>query len=150
MEILGRDGAKRPKLNDSGVSREELAKLVAQMFPTDRRKNVEREWDLSVDEARSVVEGSASQRTIDKILKHENGGWKVALPLLGAVIGTPIHTFIASEKQRLIDEAERYRREADELASAEAAVARALPSGVARALRVVAGRDGASHRRPTA
>lgn len=93
MEILGCDGGKRPILPldvewDTG-----LALYCAKRWPVGRRKAVIAEWDLTDDEARSVVEGKASKRIISKIWKHPRGGWEVALPVMGAVIGHPVSEF---------------------------------------------------------
>jgi len=85
MEILGRDGANFPILPLLRQSRDALARYCEARWPIGRRKAVEREWNLSPDEARGVIEATASAATIDKVWKA--GGWAVALPVLSSVIG---------------------------------------------------------------
>lgn len=107
MEILGSDGAKNPILPldvewDTGV-----ALYAAHRWPVGRRKAVAREWGLSEDEARAVVDGNASKRVLSKIWKHPRGGWAVALPVMGAVIGQPVHEFFRRQITDAAKEAER-------------------------------------------
>ena len=97
LEILRSDGEKHPTFPldvewDTG-----LAIYCRRRWPVGTRKAVQREWGLSVDDARSVVEGSASKRILSKIWKHPRGGWPVALPIMGAVIGIPIHDFFRQQ-----------------------------------------------------
>ena len=96
-----------------------LADYARRRWATHTIKNIEREWCLTTDEAKGLIRGQASLRTIEKILSHKNGGWRVALPILGGVIGHGLTDFIASEKDRLDHEAEQRRRRADELREAE-------------------------------
>lgn len=117
MEILGSGGEKHPILPldvewDTG-----LALYCERRWPVGRRKAVEAEWGLSVDDARSVVEGKASKRIISKIWKHPRGGWSVAIPVMGAVIGQPIEAFFRDQMKRAAREAER-AHEHQELAAA--------------------------------
>lgn len=108
VEILGSDGGNCPILPLERATRDALAKYAALRWPTGRRKAVEREWDLSPDEARGVTEASASASTIDKIWKHKRGGWAVLLPVMGAVIGHGLPEFIEQEKLRLRNERQAY------------------------------------------
>ncbi|HEY9219515.1 MAG TPA: hypothetical protein VIO94_15820 [Phenylobacterium sp.] len=101
MEILGRDGGKFPF---SRATREALSRYVTSMAPTGRRKWVEQQWDLTSDQARSVIEGTASAATLDMIWKHRRGGWAVLLPVMGAVIGHSFEDFISNEQERLSNE----------------------------------------------
>jgi hypothetical protein len=101
MEILGRNGESCPKIPATRATREALARYVCAMAPTSRRKWAEDQWDLTPDQARAVIEGTASTATIDKIWKHENGGWAVLLPVMGAVIGHSFEDFVSKEQERL-------------------------------------------------
>jgi hypothetical protein len=107
MEILGSDGAGRPILSLERATRDALAKYTALRWPVGRRKAVEREWTLTVDEARAVCEGTAGTATIDKIWKHKNGGWIVAFPVLGAVIGQDADDFLLAMRRKHVELARR-------------------------------------------
>lgn len=110
--------------HDGGVSAPNfkmgLQAYVQRRWPTHTLKNIERCWDLTPDEAKRLLRGEASLRTIEKILSHKNGGWSLALPILGGVIGHGLTDFIASERNRLDHEAEQRRLQADELGRAAA------------------------------
>ncbi len=58
------------------------AQYVRRRWPSNTLCHVQEEWDLSEGEARGVVYEQASQRTIDKIENHKNGGVMLALDLL--------------------------------------------------------------------
>lgn len=102
-----------------GGFKEALADYARRHWPTHTIKSVERAWDLTTDEAKGLLRGQASLRTVEKVLAHKNGGWRVALPILGGVIGHGLTDYFASEKQRLNHEAEQRRREAVLLGEAE-------------------------------
>jgi hypothetical protein len=103
--IFSNDGEKSPVLQLDRATADALAVFVQQAFPAQgRRKAVAREWDLRDDEARSVIEGQASKATLDRIWKHPRGGWRVILPVMGAVVGQTADAFILHEKARLADE----------------------------------------------
>lgn len=80
---------------------------------------VQREWSLSADEAKGLLRGQTSIRTMEKVLQHKNGGWRVGLAILGSVIGNRLTDYFASEKVRLNHEAEQRRRRAALLEDAE-------------------------------
>lgn len=107
MEILGRDGERCPILPLTRATRDALARYVAISAPNGRRKWAEAEWDLTPDQARAVVEATASAATIDHIWKHPNGGWAVLLPVMGAVIGQELDDFIKSERKKHAEQARR-------------------------------------------
>lgn len=108
MEILGRGGESCPKIPLTRATREALSRYVTAMAPTGRRKWAEDQWDLTPDQARAVIEGTASAATVDKIWKHKNGGWAVLLPVMGAVIGHSFEDFITQEQERLRHERRSY------------------------------------------
>ena len=105
MEILGRDGANLPTLPLLRQSRDALARYCEARWPVGRRKAIEREWGLSPDEARGVIEATASAATVDKVWKA--GGWAVALPVLSAVIGCSLETHIKQERRKQLEVAQR-------------------------------------------
>jgi hypothetical protein len=106
VEISGSDGEKFPLLQ-LDRTRDGLATYCETRWPLGRRKAVAKEWGLSTDEARSVCEGSASQATLDKVWRHPRGGWTVLLPVMGAVIGQPIHEFFRQQMRQAAKDAER-------------------------------------------
>lgn len=117
LEILGRDGADATILGLDRATREALVIYCARRWPIGRRKAVEREWRLSPDEARGIIEGTASWSTVDKVWKR--GGWAVILPILGAVVGHGVGEFFAEEAARARQEAEQARSDAEALARVE-------------------------------
>ena len=103
MENLGRDGASFPM--SFRQSRDALANYCEARWPVGRRKAVEREWGLSPDEARGVIEATASAATIDKVWKA--GGWAVALPVLSSVIGCSLESHINQERRKQLETVHR-------------------------------------------
>jgi hypothetical protein len=103
-ELHGCFGEKSP-LFRLDRTRDGLASYCEARWPVGRRKSVAKEWGLSAEEARSVCEGSASQATLDKVWRHPSGGWSVLLPVMGAVIGQPIHQFFRAQNERAAKEA---------------------------------------------
>jgi hypothetical protein len=91
MTILGRDGEFRPILGLQRSTADALSVYCAQRWPVGRRKAIESEWGLTPDQARSVMEATASKTTIDDIWQHPRGGWDVMIPVMGAVIGRHHH-----------------------------------------------------------
>lgn len=103
MENLGRGGASFPM--SFRQSRDALANYCTGRWPVGRRKAVEREWGLSADEARGVIEATASAATIDKVWKA--GGWAVALPVLSSVIGCSLESHINQERRKQLETVQR-------------------------------------------
>jgi hypothetical protein len=131
LEIMGRNGAGDALLGLDRPTRDALKVYAERRWPTNRRKAIEREWGLTPDQARAVMEGTPSATTVDQIWKHPRGGWAVALPVLGAVIGHGVGEYFALEARKAADESERAQRAAAELAAAE----RLASHAVARLLR---------------
>ena len=105
MTIYSNDGDFLPRLGLDRSVADALAIYVQQTFPPlGRRKAVAAEFDLGIEEARTVIEGRPSKATLDRIWKHPNGGWRVILPVFGAVVGQSADAFIIREKERLADE----------------------------------------------
>jgi hypothetical protein len=116
LEIHDYFGEKSP-LFKLDRTRDGLASYCEARWPVGRRKSVAREWGLSADEARSVCEGSASQATLDKVWRHPRGGWNVLLPVMGAVVGQPIHEFFR-EQMRQAAKAAEHAQEHERIAEA--------------------------------
>lgn len=109
MTIYANDGDFSPRLGLDRSMADALAVYVQQTFPAvGRRKAVAAEWGLGSDEARTVIEGRPSKATLDRIFKHPNGGWRVILPVMGAVVGQTADAFIIRERERLANEREQY------------------------------------------
>lgn len=108
MGILTNDGGSNPLLLLDRQSRDALATYVNLRWPVGTRKAVAKEFGLSIDAARTVCEGTPSQTTIDKIWKSPRGGWRVALPILGAVIGQSIEDFYQQEAKEHAAQARRH------------------------------------------
>ena len=125
MEIFGHDGARFPM--SLRQSRDALANYCTGRWPVGRRKAVEREWGLSPDEARGVIEATASAATIDKVWRA--GGWAVALPVLSSVIGCSLETYIQQERRTQLEIAQRTGALVRNLRSASAARSDRLSAG---------------------
>jgi len=137
VTIRDNERANRPLFDGSLLLRDALSTYARLRWPTNTVKQAAREWELSIDEGRAVAAARASQATLDKILRHKNGGWAVALPVLGAVIGEGVDEFITAERKRHAQAALRERAllrdlralaPARRLSGAEPAPAAAEPS----------------------
>lgn len=109
MSIYANEGDFSPRLGlDRSIS-DALAVYVEQSFPVQgRRKAVANHWGLTLDEARTVIEARTSRPTLDRIFKHPNGGWRVILPVMGAVVGQSADAFIIEEREKLANERRAY------------------------------------------
>jgi predicted secreted protein len=97
VDISHNERAGQRSLGLDRATRDAMATYSRTEWPTNTAKHAAREWDLSLDEARGVVAGRASQATIDKVFKHQNGGWRVVLPVLGSVIGHGVDAFFRQQ-----------------------------------------------------
>jgi hypothetical protein len=140
MENLGRVGASFPILPLLRQSRDALARYCEARWPVGRRKAVEREWNLSPDEARGVIEATASAATIDKVWKA--GGWAVALPVLSSVIGESVEDFLTTERRKQLEVAQRTGALVRHLRAVSGPVPDAGPAG-----RIEPPSEGVSHPR---
>lgn len=109
MEIRHNERAGQHTLGLDRATRDALATYANLRWPTGAAKHAAKEWGLTLDEGRGVVSGRTSQATLDRILKHPNGGWSVALPVLGAVIGHGLDHFLQAERARHVELARRNR-----------------------------------------
>jgi hypothetical protein len=81
---------------------------------------VMREWGLTADQAKGLIEGKTSIRTMEMVLQHKNGGWRVGVTVLAIVTGKRLADYFTSERNRLDHEAEQRRIQAAELGRAAA------------------------------
>lgn len=92
--ILPLDQRRRDALANFAVEAAKASGIPAQRWARET-------WTLKDYEAKDLLRGNASEPVWERILKHKNGGWPVALPILGAVIGHGIEDFITQEQERL-------------------------------------------------
>lgn len=78
-----------------------------------------RDFGLTADIAKGLMKGKTSVTTMEQVLQHKNGGWRVGLAVLGIVIGARLTDYFTSERMKLQNEAEQRRRKAELLAEAE-------------------------------
>jgi hypothetical protein len=104
-----------PRLPFTRATRDALAKYCELRWPNGRRKAVSKEWDLTPAEAKSLVEATASITTIEKVWKHPRGGWEIALPVIGAVIGRHLDQHLELQRRQADERARRLGSLAHEL-----------------------------------
>lgn len=107
MEIRYNERDGRHSLGLDRQTRDALAAYCRLIWPTGTAKEAARHFDLTLDEARGLIAGRASQTTVDRVWKSSKGGWRVALAVLGAVIGQTIDQYIESERAAHEDQARR-------------------------------------------
>ena len=107
MEIRDYLGESFPLFPYDQRTRDALAAYCARRWPSARRASVAREWSLSNDEARSVVEAKASWATWDKIVFHKRGGWEVLFPIFGALLNQTAEQFIVQKRKAHAEHARR-------------------------------------------
>lgn len=80
-------------------------------------------WGFKVYEAKHLLAGNASETMWERILKQRgpHGGWRVALPILGAVIGEDVAEHFANERKQVAHERAVYEAEESRIAALEAA-----------------------------
>lgn len=88
------------------------ARYVRRRWRASTLAMIQAEWDLTEGEARGVLYAQASQSTIDKILRHERGGFGLGLEILAHVTGETLEQFI--ERQALEARHEQSQHEARE------------------------------------
>lgn len=107
MELHAYLGETFPLFSLDKRTRDALAGYVAHRWPQGRRKAVEKQWDLTPDEARSVCMGKASWATFDKILHHKRGGWEVLFPIFGALLDQTAEQFLVQKRKAHAEHAQR-------------------------------------------
>lgn len=122
--IMHLDGQLLPFSRDL---REALAIYARRTWPLNTSVHAAKAWGVPKSTAANVLKGHASDATVTKIIRA--GGWALALPVIGAVIGEPVHVFFRDQMRQAAKDAERaqeheriaeaaYRRLADDAASA--------------------------------
>lgn len=96
------------------------AKAAAEKAGKPAQTWVRETWDFTVAEAKEVLKANASEPLWERIIQHPNGGWRVLLPVMGAVIGQSLEDFIEHEIGGLEREAQERERRARQLAQTEA------------------------------
>lgn len=114
MEFWHSKWGSQRKLGLDKASRDALADVCRQRWPSGTAKLAAREWGLTVDEARGVVAGRCSFTTYDKVVKRP-GGFLVGLRVLEAVTGQSVAHFF-SEQLQLAAKANQNAEQNDHLA----------------------------------
>jgi hypothetical protein len=126
------------------------AEIAADQAGIPLQRWVRETWSLKDYEAKDLIRGNASEAVWERILKQRgpHGGWRIALPILGAVIGEDIAEHFANEKAQVAHERAVYAAEEARIAALEAhARQRGDQSGVAgRHGPLPAGRAAREHR----
>lgn len=121
-EIMTRRGTEF----DLDRRRRDALATYAEMAAVDAGKPVQtwvREtWGLKDYEAKHLIRGDASETVWERLLKQRgpHHGWRLALPILGAVIGQDIAEHFAAEQREVAHERARYAAEEARIASLEA------------------------------
>jgi hypothetical protein len=110
--IMHLDGQLLPFSRDL---REALAIYARRTWPTNTSGHAAKAWGIPKSTAANLLKGHASDATVTKIIRA--GGWALALPVIGAVIGEPVHVFFRDQMRQAAKDAERARHH-EELAQA--------------------------------
>jgi hypothetical protein len=90
--ILALDQRRRDALADYAKMAAEDAGMPAQAW-------VRKTWDFNDYEAKHLLKGDASEPMWERILKHPNGGWAVAIPIMGSVVGQSLEDYIKKQAE---------------------------------------------------
>jgi hypothetical protein len=90
--IMNLDGQVLPFSRDL---REALAIYARRTWPVNTSGHAAKAWGLPKTTAANLLKGHASDATVTKIIRA--GGWELALPVIGAVIGEPVHAFFRQQ-----------------------------------------------------
>ena len=86
----------RCRSSDFGLE-QALASYVRRRWPSNTLENVSAEWDLTPGEARGVVYEQASRTTLNKVLRHRRGRFRLGIELLEAITGEQLESFIETQ-----------------------------------------------------
>lgn len=103
--IMSLDGQMLPFSRDL---REALAIYARRTWPLNTSVHAAKAWGVPKSTAANVLKGHASDATVTKIIRA--GGWALALPVIGAVIGEPVHAFFREQMRQAAKDAERAQR----------------------------------------
>jgi hypothetical protein len=110
--IMDLDGQLLPFSRDL---REALAIYARRTWPVNTSGHAAKAWGIPKTTAANLLKGHASDATVTKIIRA--GGWALALPVIGAVIGEPVHSFFREQMKQAAIQAERAKQH-EELAQA--------------------------------
>jgi hypothetical protein len=110
--IMTLDGQMLPFSRDL---REALAIYARRTWPVNTSGHAAKAWGIPKTTAANLLKGHASDATVTTVIRA--GGWGLALPVIGAVIGEPVHAFFREQMRQAAKEAER-AQEHERLASA--------------------------------
>lgn len=85
--------------------REALAIYARRMWPLNTSVHAAKAWGVPKSTAANLLKRHASDATVTAIIRA--GGWGLALPVIGAVIGEPVHSFFREQMRQAAKEAER-------------------------------------------
>jgi hypothetical protein len=100
--IMHLDGQLLPFSRDL---REALAIYARRTWPLNTSVHAAKAWGVPKSTAANLLKGHASDATVTAIIRA--GGWGLALPVIGAVIGEPVHAFFREQTRQAAKEAER-------------------------------------------
>jgi hypothetical protein len=101
-EIINLDGQLLPFSRDL---REALAIYARRTWPLNTSVHAAKAWGVPKTTAANLLKGHASDATVTRIIRA--GGWGLALPVIGAVIGQPVHEFFREQIRQAEKEASR-------------------------------------------
>jgi hypothetical protein len=100
--IMHLDGQLLPFSRDL---REALAIYARRTWPLNTSVHAAKAWEIPKSTAANLLKGHASDATVTRIIRA--GGWGLALPVIGAVIGEPVHAFFREQMRQAAKDAER-------------------------------------------
>lgn len=100
--IMSFDGQILPFSRDL---REALGVYARRKWPLNTSGHVAKAWGIPKSTAANLMKGIASDATVTAILRA--GGWELALPVIGAVIGHPVDQFFRAQMKSAAREAQR-------------------------------------------
>lgn len=103
-EIMTLDGQLLPFSRDL---REALGVYARRTWPLHTSVHAAKAWGISKSTAANLLKGHASDATVTTIIRA--GGWALALPVIGAVIGHGLDEAITAERRNDIARAHRRR-----------------------------------------
>lgn len=104
-EIMTLDGQLLPFSRDL---REALGVYARRTWPLHTSVHAAKAWGIPKTTAANLLKGHASDATVTTIIRA--GGWALALPVIGAVIGHGLDEAITAERKRHVDHARRHRQ----------------------------------------
>ncbi len=101
-EIMNPTGQLLPFSRDL---REALAVYARRTWPLNTSVHAAKAWGVPKTTAANLLKGHASDATVTKIIRA--GGWALALPVIRAVIGEPVHDFFRDQMRQAAKDAQR-------------------------------------------